>query len=86
MDRPRFVRYLYNRWVFLLIGLMGLGNIALLLYRFFVLGVLNYAPSTYWPACSALLPACSPSGIFVDLSFEEPGQRQTIDGDVVGGR
>jgi hypothetical protein len=33
--------------VFLLIGLSGLGNVFLLLYRFFVLGFLSHAPEAY---------------------------------------
>ena len=34
MDRPSFMRHLYNRWLFLSIGLAGLGNLILLTYRF----------------------------------------------------
>jgi hypothetical protein len=74
MDRPRFVRYLYNRWVFLLIGLMGLGNIALLLYRFFVLGVLNYAPEHILAGVFSLVTCVLALGIFVDLSLKNPGR------------
>jgi len=74
MQRPRFVRYLYNRWVFLLIGLTGLGNIILLAYRFFVLGFLSYAPEHILAGVFSLVTCVLSLGIFVDLSLKSPGR------------
>jgi hypothetical protein len=74
MQRPRFVRYLYNRWVFLLIGLTGLGNIILLAYRFFVLGFLSYAPEHILAGVFSLVTCVLAFGIFVDLSLKSPGR------------
>ena len=74
MQRPRFVRYLYNRWVFLLIGLTGLGNIILLLYRFFVLGFLSFALEHIVAGVFSLVTCVLALGIFVDLSMKSPGK------------
>jgi hypothetical protein len=72
MQRPSFVRYLYNRWVFLLIGLSGLGNVFLLLYRFFVLGFLSHAPEHIAAGVFSLITCALAFGIFVDLSLKNP--------------
>jgi len=74
MDRPRFVRFLYNRWVFLVIGLTGLGNIALLLYRFLVRGYFSYAPEHLLAGAFSLVTCVLALGIFVDLSLKSPGR------------
>jgi hypothetical protein len=74
MQRPRFVRYLYNRWVFLAIGLAGLGNIILLLYRFFVLGYLSHMLEHVAAGVFSLITCLLAFGIFVDLSLKSPGR------------
>ena len=74
MQRPGFVRYLYNRWVFLVIGLTGLGNIILLMYRFFVLGFLSFAFEHIVAGLFSLVTCLLSFGIFVDLSLKSPGK------------
>jgi hypothetical protein len=76
MRRPRFVRYLYNRWVFLSIGLAGLGNVILLLYRFFVLGFLSHAPEHIAAGVFSLITCTLAFGIFVDLSLKNPDRHK----------
>jgi tellurite resistance protein TehA-like permease len=72
MQRPPFVRYLYNRWVFLAIGLAGLGNIFLLVYRFAVLGFLSYVPEHLAAGLFSLVTCLLAFGMFVDLSLKNP--------------
>ena len=74
MQRPSFVRYLYNRWVFLVIGLTGLGNIILLMYRFFILGFLSFAFEHIVAGVFSLVTCVLSLGIFVDLSLKSPGK------------
>jgi hypothetical protein len=72
MNRPRIVRYLYNRWVFLCIGLAGLANIVLLMYRFAIRGLLSYAPEHVAAAVFSLITALLALAIFVDLTLHRP--------------
>jgi hypothetical protein len=76
MQRPRFLRYLYNRWLFLAIGLSGLGNVILLLYRFFVLGFLSHAPEHIAAFVFSLVTCTLAFGIFVDLSLKNPDRHK----------
>jgi tellurite resistance protein TehA-like permease len=66
------MRYLYNRWVFLAIGLAGLCNIILLLYRFIVLGFLSYALEHIAAGLFSLVTCVLAFGMFVDLSLKNP--------------
>jgi hypothetical protein len=74
MQRPRYVRYLYNRWVFLAIGLSGLGNVVLLLYRFFVLGFRSHALEHITAGVFSLVTCMLAFGIFVDLTLKNPNR------------
>jgi hypothetical protein len=74
MQRPRFLRYLYNRWLFLSIGLSGLGNVILLLYRFFVLGSLSHAIEHIIAGVFSLITCTLAIGIFVDLTLKNPNR------------
>ncbi len=76
MQRPRFLRYLYNRWLFLLIGLSGLGNVILLLYRFFVLGFMSHLPEHIAAGVFSLITCTLAFGIFVDLSLKNPDRHK----------
>jgi CheY-like chemotaxis protein len=68
------VRYLYNRWVFLSIGLSGLGNVILLLYRSFVLGFRSHAAEHIAAGVFSLVTCTLAFGIFVDLSLKNPNR------------
>jgi tellurite resistance protein TehA-like permease len=72
MDRPRFMRHLYSRWLFLSIGLAGLGNLILLTYRFAVLGLLSHAAEHIAAAVFSLVTCVLALAIFVDLTLRKP--------------
>ena len=72
MNRPRLTRYLYNRWLFLFIGLAGLGNVVLLTYRFAVLGLLSHAAEHIAAAVFSLVTLVLALAIFVDLTLRRP--------------
>jgi hypothetical protein len=74
MLRPCFVRYLYNRWVFLAIGLSGLGNVVLLLYRFFVVRLVSHVPEHVAAGVFSLVTCVLAFAIFVDLTLKNPGK------------
>ena len=76
MQRPRFVRYLYSRWLFLTIGLSGLGNVFLLLYRFFVLGFMSHAIEHIVAGVFSLVTCTLAFAIFIDLSLKDPGRHK----------
>ena len=76
MQRPSFVRYLYNRWLFLSIGLSGLGNVILLFYRFFVLRFLSHAPEHIAAGVFSLIICTLAFGIFVDISLKNPDRHK----------
>jgi len=76
MQRPQFVRYLYNRWLFLVIGVSGLGNVILLLYRFFVLGFLSHALEHLAAGLFSLVTCSLAFAIFVDLSMKNPNRHK----------
>jgi hypothetical protein len=76
MQRPRLVRYLYNRWLFLAIGLSGLANIFLLLYRFLVLGFMSHALEYIAAGVFSLITCTLAFGLFVDLSLKNPDRHK----------
>jgi len=73
MNSPRLRRYLYNRWLFLLIGLAGVGNVVLLTYRFAVLGLLSHAAEHVAAAVFSLVTCVLALAIFIDLTLRKPG-------------
>jgi len=74
MSRPRLMRHLYNRWLFLSIGLAGLGNVVLLIYRFAVLGLMSHAPEHIAAAVFSLVTCVLALAIFVDLTLRKPSK------------
>jgi hypothetical protein len=76
MPRPRLLRYLYNRWLFLAIGFSGLANIVLLLYRFFMLGFMSHAIEHIAAGVFSLITCLLAFGIFVDLSLKNPDRHK----------
>jgi len=70
------MRHLYNRWLFLSIGLCGLGNVALLTYRFAVLGLFSHAMEHVVAAAFSLVTSVLALAIFVDLTLRMPGKRE----------
>ena len=75
MNRPHLMRHLYNRWLFLWIGLAGFGNIVLLTYRFAVLGLLSHAAEHIAAAVFSLVTCVLALAIFADLTLRRPGRR-----------
>jgi len=73
MKGPRLRHYLYNRWLFLVIGLAGLGNVALLIYRFAVLGLLSHEAEHIAAAVFSLVTFVLAFAIFIDLTLRKPG-------------
>jgi hypothetical protein len=72
MNRPRFLRLLYNRWLFFVIGLAGLGNVVLLAYRFAVIGLLSHPVEHIIAAIFSLVTCVLALAIFADLTFRKP--------------
>ena len=73
MNRLRLRHYLYNRWLFLLIGLAGLGNVVLLIYRFAVLDLFSHAAEHIAAAVFSLVTFVLAFAIFIDLTLRKPG-------------
>ena len=76
MNRPRLMRHLYNRWLFLTIGLAGLGNLILLAYRFAMLGLLSHGAEHILAAAFSLVTCVLSLAIFFDLTIRRPGKRK----------
>ncbi len=72
MDRPPWMRYLYNRWLFLSIGLAGLGNVSLLVYRFVTLGLVSHPVEHIVAAIFSTVTFLLGMAIFADLTFRKP--------------
>jgi hypothetical protein len=70
------MRHLYNRWLFLLIGLAGLGNVVLLTYRFAVLGLLSHAAEHIAAGVFSLVTCVLALAVFVDLTLREPSRHK----------
>jgi hypothetical protein len=66
------MRHLYNRWLFLSIGLAGLGNLILLAYRFAVLGLRSHAAEHIAAGVFSLVTCVLALAIFVDLTLRKP--------------
>jgi hypothetical protein len=66
------MRLLYNRWLFLLIGLAGLGNVVLLTYRFATIGLLGYPVEHIAAAVFSLVTCVLALAVFADLTLRKP--------------
>ena len=75
-DKGHGLRYLYNRWVFFIMGVAGVANVLLLIYRFVLHGFSSHVIEHVLALAFSTLACTLAMMIFADLTMKKPKSRR----------